>query len=213
MIWFKFHIGDFVTHTSHLDNAEELAYRRLLDLYYMSEKPIPLAIDAVSRRVRLDAETVQTVLDEFFEKREDGYHNARCDAEIEKYNAKVQHNQMVGKMGGRPKNQPETQTVSEQNPKKIQIQNKKDISSAAPTGFDRFWAAWPKSPRKVGKAACQKRWQSLSLGAVTDSIVAHVESMKGSKQWLDGFEPAPLTYINQRRWEDSEPAAPMRRVL
>ena len=213
MIWFKFHIGDFVTHTSHLDNAEELAYRRLLDLYYMSEKPIPLDIQAVSRRVRLDVEVVTAVLDEFFDRQEDGYHNSRCDAEIEKYSAKVQFNRSVAKLGGRPKNRPETEAVSKPNPNKIQIQNKKDISSTPSTAFEKFWSVWPKSPRKVGKAACLKRWAALELDGVVDRIVAHVESMKPTKQWTDGFEPAPLTYINQRRWEDTEAATPMRRVL
>ena len=42
MIWYKFHLGDYITHTLHLSDAEDLAYRRLLDLYYMSEAPIPL---------------------------------------------------------------------------------------------------------------------------------------------------------------------------
>jgi hypothetical protein len=34
--------------------------------------------------------------------------------------------------------------------------------------------------------------------------------MKQSKQWKDGFNPAPLTYINQERWEDDN--APKRNV-
>ena len=42
MIWYKFYLGDYITHTNHLSDAEDLAYRRLLDLYYMSEAPIPL---------------------------------------------------------------------------------------------------------------------------------------------------------------------------
>jgi hypothetical protein len=32
--------------------------------------------------------------------------------------------------------------------------------------------------------------------------LASVNSLKGSEQWTTGYEPAPLTYINQRRWED-----------
>lgn len=48
MIWYKFHIGDYLTHTVHLSDAEDLAYRRLLDLYYMSEKMIPLDTEAVA---------------------------------------------------------------------------------------------------------------------------------------------------------------------
>lgn len=85
----------------------------------------------------------------------------------------------------------------------------RNISSGKPdpqpcqTGFVRFWSAWPKSDRKVAKAECEKRWRSRGLEADADRIVAHVEAMSRSKQWRDGFEPAPLTFLNQRRWEDA----------
>lgn len=74
------------------------------------------------------------------------------------------------------------------------------------TQFDRFWAAWPKSPRKVGKAACEAKWKRAGLDQQADAIVAHVEAMAASQQWREGFEPAPATYLNQKRWEDGVPA-------
>lgn len=72
----------------------------------------------------------------------------------------------------------------------------------APQGFEKFWDAWPKSPRKVAKAACLKKWQALGLETSASVIAAAVEALKQTKQWRDGFEPAPLTFLNQRRWED-----------
>lgn len=72
--------------------------------------------------------------------------------------------------------------------------------------FDRFWSAWPKSPRKVGKAACEAKWKRVGLDHQSDAIVAHVEAMAASQQWREGFEPSPQTYLNQRRWEDGVPA-------
>lgn len=71
-----------------------------------------------------------------------------------------------------------------------------------PPGFVRFWEAWPKSPRKVDKADCLKRWLRHGLEAASSEIVENVEAMKGSEQWRKGFEPAPATYLNGRRWED-----------
>ncbi len=203
MIWYKFHLGDYITHTTHLSDAEDLAYRRLLDLYYMSEKPIPLDTDAVSRRIRLDLDITESVLNEFFEKTPEGYRNVRCDAEVEKYQQRVETNRSLGLRGGRPK---KTESVSElkpnDNPKKIQIQKEnKDISSQA-TRFGDFWAAWPTSKRKVGKGACEAKWNRLGLDPLADRIIASVTRLKASEQWLSGFEPAPLTYINQKRWED-----------
>lgn len=73
-----------------------------------------------------------------------------------------------------------------------------------PPGFARFWKTWPRTDRKEGKAECLKRWQARGLEAFADEIVAHVETLKGTKKWRDGFEPAPLTFVNQRRWEDAE---------
>ena len=215
MIWYKFHLGDYITHTLHLSDAEDLAYRRLLDLYYMSEKPIPLDTDAVARKIRLDLDITESVLNEFFDKTPDGYRNSRCDAEVEKYQHRVETNRSLGLRGGRPK---KTESVSESkpndNPKKIQIQKEnKDISSQA-TRFGEFWAAWPTSKRKVGKAACEAKWSRLALDPLADKIIASVARLRASEQWTSGFEPAPLTYINQKRWEDeSESVSIGRRVI
>jgi len=203
VIWYKFHLGDYITHTTHLSDAEDLAYRRLLDLYYMSERPIPLDTTFVSRKIRLDLDITESVLGEFFEKTEEGYRNMRCDAEIDKYQRQVENNRSLGKRGGRPK---KTESLTESkpntNPKKIQIQKEnKDISSQA-TRFDEFWSVWPTSKRKVGKKACEAKWGRMALDPLADQIIASVARLKGSEQWLSGFEPAPMTYINQRRWED-----------
>ena len=202
MIWYKFHLGDYITHTTHLSDAEDLAYRRLLDLYYMSEAPIPLDAALVARKIRLDLDITESVLGEFFERTEEGYRNARCDAEIAKYQHQVETNRSLGKRGGRPK---KTESVIESkpntNPKKIQNKN---INTSSAARFDEFWATWPQSKRKVGKAAVLAKWEKHNLDEVADIIIANVSALKSSEQWTSGFEPAPMTYINQRRWEDDE---------
>jgi uncharacterized protein YdaU (DUF1376 family) len=204
VIWYKFHYGDYVTHTTHLSDAEDLAYRRLLDLYYMSEKQIPINTESVARKIRIDLDITESVLGEFFERTENGYFNHRCDAEIAKYQAQVANNQRLGKLGGRPK---KTESVIESksngNPKKIQIENINPLSSQATTSrFDEFWSTWPTSKRKVAKATCESKWLKLKLDNVADQILSNVNALKSCEQWATGFEPAPLTYINQRRWED-----------
>lgn len=213
MIWYKFHLGDYITHTLHLSDAEDLAYRRLLDLYYMSEEPIPLNTELVARKIRLDLDITESVLGEFFERTENGYQNARCDAEIAKYQHQVATNRSLGKRGGRPKKtESETESKANTNPKKKQNKN---ISISSATRFEEFWAAWPSSKRKVGKAAVLVKWQKAGLDEVADVIIANVNDLKTSEQWTGGFEPAPMTYINQRRWEDemTTDVAPSRRVI
>ena len=200
MIWYKFHIGDYLTHTVHLSDAEDLAYRRLLDLYYMSEKEIPLETESVARKIRLDLDITESVLDEFFERTETGYFNNRCHVEVTKYQHQVENNRQLGKRGGRPsKTESKTESKAKDNPKKIQIQNKNINTSSK---FDEFWNAWPASKRKVAKAECQKKWAKAGLDSVAETIISQVNILKVTDQWTGGFEPAPLTYINQRRWED-----------
>jgi uncharacterized protein YdaU (DUF1376 family) len=204
VIWYKFHLGDYITHTTHLSDAEDLAYRRLLDLYYMSEQPIPLNTELVARKIRLDLDITESVLGEFFEKTENGYFNHRCHAEVAKYQSQCNTNRQLGKRGGRPK-KTESLTESEpkDNPKKIQ--NKiNTITSVSPTTsrFNEFWSAWPSSKRKVAKSACEAKWKRQALDPLADKIIACVTRLRASEQWVSGFEPAPLTFINQKRWED-----------
>lgn len=91
MNYYSFHIGDYAAHTRHLSLMEDLAYRRLLDLYYTSEKPIPLEIDKAARLIgmRDHSEAVSDVLSDFFLKSEEGYISKRADEEIEAYRAKA----------------------------------------------------------------------------------------------------------------------------
>jgi uncharacterized protein YdaU (DUF1376 family) len=205
MIWYKFYLSDYITDTHHLDDAEDLAYRRLIDMYYLTEKPIPLETNLVSRKVRLDLEIVETVLNEFFERTEDGYRHTRCDREIAKYQHQVKVLKQSAQKGGRPK---KTKLETKLEPKSdinqisdIRIKNKNTMS-AKPTRFDEFWQTWPSSKRKVGKSACEAKWKKNDLDSLADQIISNVQNLKASDQWRDGFEPAPLTYINQRRWED-----------
>jgi uncharacterized protein YdaU (DUF1376 family) len=103
MHYYQFHIGDYISHTIHLSLEEDLAYRRLLDMYYDTEQPIPNNIPLVSRRLRLGSDVVQSVLDEFFDASDEGYKNRRADLEISEYHAFINKQRNNGKLGGRPK--------------------------------------------------------------------------------------------------------------
>jgi hypothetical protein len=68
--------------------------------------------------------------------------------------------------------------------------------------FNDFWSEWPSSKRKVAKEECHKKWKAQKLDSLAEMIITHVKLMKLTKQWKEGFDPAPLTYINQKRWSD-----------
>lgn len=86
MHYYQFNIGDYKSHTEHLSEMEDLAYRRLLDWYYLHESPIPLDITECSRQIRMRTHTdcIASVLREFFEKTEDGWIHHRANRELGK---------------------------------------------------------------------------------------------------------------------------------
>lgn len=89
MNFYPFHIGDYISHTSHLSDDEDLAYRRMIDLYYQTEKPFTQDPSWIAKRCKTSPEIIHYLLSEFFElDRENGcWRNKRADEEIAKYHA------------------------------------------------------------------------------------------------------------------------------
>ena len=85
MHYYQFHIGDYKSHTHHLSQMEDLAFRRLLDHYYLHEQPIKQRDIARQIGMREHEQDVLTVLNEFFMSTDDGFINPRADDEIAKY--------------------------------------------------------------------------------------------------------------------------------
>ena len=120
MNYYSFHIGDYLSATTHLSIIEHGAYRRLLDIYYIHESPLPDDVKQVYRLVgargKEEREAVDSVLAEFFQSTPEGFRHDRCDHEI----ALCNKNRANGKKGGRPSkntNPKETQTKTQPKPK------------------------------------------------------------------------------------------------
>jgi len=85
MHYYQFHIGDYISHTRHLSLMEDLAYRRLLDFYFLHESPIKQRDIARQIGMRDYEQDVLTVLNEFFMSTEEGFVSPRADKEIKQY--------------------------------------------------------------------------------------------------------------------------------
>lgn len=72
--------------------------------------------------------------------------------------------------------------------------------------FEEFWGTYPSTGRKVAKAKCAQVWKAKKLDAVADDVLSHLRAVRTTQQWTTGYEPAPLTYLNQQRWEDGLPS-------
>jgi uncharacterized protein YdaU (DUF1376 family) len=88
--YYPFHIGDFAAHTAHLSWEEDIAYRRMLDWYYLNEKALPGDPVKVARLIRMpqSLDAISTVLEEFFVLSDNRFHNKRADEELAAMHAK-----------------------------------------------------------------------------------------------------------------------------
>ena len=122
MHYYQFNIGDYAKSTKHLTLLEDLAYRRLLDIYYDTEKPLNSNVKQLARIAGMSAytEEITNVLSDFFTETEEGFTQKKAACEIELYQAKAGTARTNGKLGGRPKKtqtEPKiTQPVNSANP-------------------------------------------------------------------------------------------------
>lgn len=88
MHYYQFNIADYRKDTAHLTLIEHAIYRSLLDTYYMSEKPLTADIKALMRshcvRSQDERESLENVLNDFFELTENGYFHKKCEENLTK---------------------------------------------------------------------------------------------------------------------------------
>jgi len=125
MHYYQFNIGDYAKATRHLSNTEDLAYRRLIDLYYDKEQPLIKDVSKLSRLINMreNHEEIKTVLEDFFTETEEGYQQSRIDSEIANYHAKADAARANGKKGGRPRKAKVNPDETEGKAKKTQSVN------------------------------------------------------------------------------------------
>lgn len=100
MHYYQFNIGDYSSHTKGLSLMEDLAYRRLLDEYYLAERPLNGCSTTVARMIgmRDNKAEVSYVLSLFFVQNDDGtWSNPRADREIESFRAKLEQASRAGR--------------------------------------------------------------------------------------------------------------------
>ena len=89
MFYYQFNMGDYRRDTGHLTLLEHGIYRQLIDLYYITEKPLDAnAMRLVCVRTTEEEQAYKTVLADFFQERDGKYIHKRCEFEISKYKDK-----------------------------------------------------------------------------------------------------------------------------
>jgi len=158
MHYYQFNIGDYKSHTNHLDLLEDIAYRRLLDLYYLHERPLNASVSAVARQIgmRDHEDRVKSILEEFFHNSEEGWINPRADREISHFHSKKEQASRAGKASAERRSNARSTDVQPNN--KQETRNKKQETKntatavAPPDGVSsEVWSEFVKQ-RKLKKA-------------------------------------------------------------
>lgn len=220
MHYYQFNIGDYASHTRHLSLMEDLAYRRLLDLAYTTEKPLIKDVHSLSRLIgmRDHQSEIEDVLKEFFEEVEEGWIHNRVLKELDDSVgrsskakvaasvrwAKVKHAQdMLKQCSGDATsiNNNASSIENDATHNTIHKTHNTEHKTQYEDEFERFWKAYPK---KVGKPDSAKIWKRLK--PPIEDVLKAISWQTESKQWKDGYIPNPSTYLNQGRWQDEPPA-------
>jgi len=101
--YYSFNIGDYASHSSRLSPIEDLAYRRMLDLYYLNERPFNECSTTVARDIGLSEylAEVDYILTKYFQLVGGFWVQKRCNKEIAVYQNKRKAASRAGKASGK----------------------------------------------------------------------------------------------------------------
>lgn len=99
MYYYQFNVGDYSSHTKGLSLLEDLAYRRIIDEYYLSEQALNGCSTQVARTIgmRENEKEVEYILESFFIKTGDSWQHKRIEKDLEKYKALKNAKSRAGK--------------------------------------------------------------------------------------------------------------------
>jgi uncharacterized protein YdaU (DUF1376 family) len=196
MHYFQFNIGDYASHTRHLTIIEDLAYRRLLDLYYLHEQPLNGSTTDVARQINMrDYETeVQAVLDEFFELTDEGWTNIRADKEIAHYKAKVEQASRAGKASAQRRLNGRSTDVQLTN-------NHKPITNIVSTRGTRLSQDWELSEDQ--KQFCKQERPDLDPVKVSAGFKDYWISVAGAKGVKKDWDATWRNWVRNQRFQKS----------
>jgi uncharacterized protein YdaU (DUF1376 family) len=196
--YYPFHLGDYAIDTTHLSNEEDLCYRRAIDLYMLQEGPLQddeaNAKRTLSRRLRVDEQTLQNVLNEFFTLTENGWEHTRCNAEIARFRAKSEKAKAAGTLGGKGRQANAKQTLSKRQAKAKLTNNQEPITN----NQDRDADASP------AKAAKPKR--ELKAQPIDDDYLAELQSKYPHAKVREQFANCTKWWLEKKKVHPSRRA-------
>jgi len=227
-IWMPIYIGDYLSATSRLTTEQHGAYILLL-LDYWKNGPPPDNDSILCQIARLPVESWKQMrhsISSFFKISDGCWTDDILDERIEEARRNRQNASNRGKRGAEarygartnhlsideallePSTENGSSSSSSSSSEPLPLKStsgKRKSSSTDSEEFKRFWSTWPDHPRKIRRVDAEKIWNDKGLDEHCDVILTHLKSCVKSKQWIDGFVPLPVSFLNQQRWLDGVP--------
>jgi len=217
MHYYQFNIGDYASHTSRLSPMEDLAYRRLLDLYYLSEQPLNGCVTDVAREIGLveQVDSVSYVLSKFFTLTDGVYFQKRIESEIKKFKSNAKNKSKAGKASAKARRAKalsggtgveqtlNTTSTDEQlniNHKPLTnnhkpLTNKQVIKE--PSRFAEFWDLYAKKNDSKKCEAKFKKLTKVQVDLIFAKLPAYIQSTPDKQ-----YRKNPITWLNNESWND-----------
>jgi uncharacterized protein YdaU (DUF1376 family) len=217
MHYYPFHLKDYLVETAHLPAMADLAYRRLLDLYYKTEEPIRNEPKWVANRIRMDGEErlIGFVLREYFRLDKDQdppvWRHKTCDEVIAKYQkkaavARANGEKHVAGSKKEPKSDADRKLTKNHKPRT----NKSPLPPEGVALFDSFWSRYPKKQNKPKAVEAFAKalgyWPADAKPRCTfDELMAGLTVHLGCEQWVKDrgvYVPMASSWLNADDWNN-----------
>ena len=210
MHYYQFNIGDYASHTSRLTIHEDIAYRRLLDLYYLNERPLNGCSTDVAREIgMLDLlADVEYILSKFFEKDGELWRNKRCDIDIKAYQGKRKSASKAGKASAEARRgKAKEQTLNDRSTDVQPTINQEPLTSKQETVKDKRMA---KRGARLSVEALPDEWETFCREERQD-LHPHSVFSRFRDHWIaqPGQKGVKLDWLaTWRNWVRNERQAP-----
>ena len=195
MHYYQFNIGDYASHTRNLSFIEDIIYRRLLDEYYLHERPLNGSVTIVARQIGMrDYESEVTfVLESFFELDDGCWKNTRAQKEIDAYHAKSDQASRAGKASAEARLNKRSAPV-QPNIKQETINIKQEPDKSRATRLQQDW-----KPDERMLAFCESERPDLNPQQVSDSFRDYWIAQPGSKGRKVDWEATWRNWVRNQR--------------
>jgi uncharacterized protein YdaU (DUF1376 family) len=228
MHYYSFNIEHYTSHTARLSILEDIAYRRLLDLYYLNERPLNGCCSNVARDIGMveHLSEVEYILTKFFTNSDDQWINKRADIEIQFYQRQKKTAIKAGKASAKARQakaseqafndrsttvQPisnhesvisNQQSLNTNN--KIPLKEKTLVGKPDDSEFESLWLLYGKKGNR--KTSLQKfnKLNKANLALLKNHLPKYVQSTP-DLQYRKGLQ----SYIEKECWNDEILSAPL----